>query len=103
MNTDERKSTMKSLVILLALLPGCAYRYGTGYFMNDIPVQHVPAQPPPPEPVQPEPVAQKPPCNEEAVKTTTLEVTNKLDQKAQTMTTTAVTETHESTKNPCPE
>lgn len=93
---------MKSLVALFVLLPGCAYRYGTGYFMNDLPPQQAPAAYTAPQP-EPQPVATKPPCTEEAVKTTTLEVTNKLDQKAQTMTTTAVTETHESSKNPCPE
>lgn len=89
---------------LCCLLSGCAYRYGTGYFMNDLPptsaptaYASAPATPPPVETATP-----KEPCVEEGVKTTTLEVTNQLDSKNQTIKTTAVTETHTTPPVPCP-
>jgi len=89
---------------IFVLLTGCAYRYGAGYFIG-------------PEKKQPEPEdypmalptavpvassAPKEPCVEEGVKTTTLEVTNQLDSKNQTIKTTAVTETHTTPPTPCP-
>lgn len=97
---------MKLAIALCILLPGCSYRYGTGYFTNDLPPTNAPAAYPTTtaEP-QPEPVAVVPakkPCEEEGVKTTTLEVTNQLDSKNQTIKTTAVTETHTTPPVPCP-
>ena len=74
---------MKYQVLLIfALTPGCAYRYGTGYFMNDDPKPHVssPVQP------APEPI----PCPEAK---STIEVKNTLDNSTNTITTTA-TSTH---------
>ena len=100
---------MKTTTTIIAafMLTGCAYRYGTGYFMNDIPVQRRPVQQ---EVVEDQettlpvpsatPSAKPDPCPEEPVKTTTLQVTNQIDQKNQTLTTTAVTESHLSTP-PC--
>ena len=96
----------KTTIIFALMLTGCAYRYGAGYFMNDVPQQPVHVVDPPPEPeTTAQPVASaapsaKPPCHEEPVKTTTLQVTNQIDQKNQTLTTTAVTESHLSTP-PC--
>lgn len=88
------------------LLSGCAYRYGTGYFMNDLPPANAPAAYATPSAAPtPEPTAvavTKEPCVEEGVKTTTLEVTNQLDSKNQTIKTTAVTETHTTPPAPCP-
>lgn len=96
------------MIITACMLTGCAYRYGTGYFMNDIPIQRHPVQqevvadqetttPPVPSAT---PSAKPDPCQDEPVKTTTLQVTNQIDQKNQTLTTTAVTESHLS-KTPC--
>ena len=84
------------------ILTGCAYRYGTGYFTNDPVPPAVPVAYPVPtaEPATPV-VVNKEPCVEEGVKTTTLEVTNQLDSKNQTIKTTAVTETHTTTPAPC--
>lgn len=92
---------MKVCVLLPLLLGGCAYRYGTGYFMNDLPPAKAPAAYTESEPVaahQPEVVPSEKPCEDDKV--TTLEITNQLDSKNQTIKTTAVTETHE-TRKPC--
>lgn len=84
------------------MLTGCSYRYGTGYFANDPPPPVPVAYPvPATEPATPV-VVNKEPCVEEGVKTTTLEVTNQLDSKNQTIKTTAVTETHTTPPVPCP-
>jgi len=99
---------VKAYVLLPLLLGGCSYRYGTGYFMNDLPPVKAPVAYPEPEhypmtipSASPTSVASaEPPCEEEGVKTTTLEVTNQLDNKNNTIKTTAVTETHE-TRKPC--
>lgn len=91
-------------ILLCFTLTGCAYRYGTGYFMNDLPPANAPTAYPTSEP-KPAPIASstpKEPCVEEGVKTTTLEVTNQLDSKNQTIKTTAVTETHTTPPTPCP-
>lgn len=95
---------MRNMTILMTLLlTGCAYRYGTGYFIagdkkppepEDYPMT-IPSSAPVIASAEP-----KIPCDEEGVKTTTLEVTNQLDSKNQTIKTTAVTETHE-TRKPC--
>lgn len=87
---------------LCIMLAGCSYRYGTGYFVND-PPPSVPVAYPVPTVESTTPIAvNKEPCVEEGVKTTTLEVTNQLDSKNQTIKTTAVTETHSAPPVPCP-
>lgn len=96
---------MKIYYTIPFLLTGCAYRYGTGYFLGgETPKQPEPEHYPMTIPSStPQPTASagpKIPCDTEGVKTTTLEVTNQLDSKNQTIKTTAVTETHE-TRNPC--
>ena len=96
----------KTTIIFALMLTGCAYRYGAGYFMNDVLQRPVHVVDPLLEPeTTAQPVASaapsaKPPCPEEPVKTTTLQVTNQIDQKNQTLTTTAVTESHIS-NSPC--
>lgn len=84
------------------LLAGCTYRYGTRSFVVDGRKEpepdHYPMTLPSAEPV----ATSKAPCTEEGVKTTKLEVTNKIDSVNQTLTTTAVTETHVAPPDPCP-
>ena len=82
------------IMLLCCLLSGCSYRYGTGYFSNDIPPATAPAAYPVAT-AQPEPVAKKQ-CDGE--KTTKLEVVNKLDSKNQTLTTD-VTETRSASES----
>ena len=95
---------MKIYYAIPFLLTGCAYRYGAGYFIGPEKKQPEPEDYPMTiASATPQPTASaevKPPCDTEGVKTTTLEVTNQLDSKNQTIKTTAVTETHE-TRNPC--
>ncbi|NBZ95432.1 MAG: hypothetical protein EBR40_03245 [Proteobacteria bacterium] len=84
----------------LVLVTGCAYRYGTGYFMNDVPV-HAPPATVPVAPPDPPPVASAEPAEEDCEQMLEkLEVTNKLDSKNNTITTTAVTK-HERSRR-CP-
>ena len=91
----------KTIIFIMCSLTGCAYRYGTGYFMNDVPVH----RPPPPQEEAPEPTAQPVasadpiPCSEETIEK--LEVTNKLDSKNNTITTTAVTSHTHDRSTPC--
>ena len=94
---------MKYQLIIPLLLTGCAYRYGTGYFISNDKKPPEPEDYPmtiPAPSASPSAVVEEIPCNEEGVKTTTLEVTNQLDSKNNTIKTTAVTETHE-TRKPC--
>lgn len=80
-------------------LTSCAYRYGTGYFMNDVPVR--PPQPAVTAESDPQPQASAEPPSEDCEQVLEqLEVTNKLDSKNNTITTTAVTK-HERSKR-CP-
>lgn len=71
------------VLFLLVITPGCAYRYGTGYFMNDDAktLATTSTVHPTPEPI---------PCPEAK---STIEVKNTLDNKTNTITTTA-TSTH---------
>lgn len=85
----------------LVLVTGCAYRYGTGYFMNDVPVHRPPTVPTETPDPPPAPVASSEPTEEDCEQVLEkLEVTNKLDSKNNTITTTAVTK-HERSKR-CP-
>ena len=69
---------MKAFILFL-LLSGCTYRYDTGSFANDAHVySHAPAVPVTYEPI---------PCPESTSK---IEVTNKLNNETNTITTTAV-------------
>lgn len=81
--------------MLCLILQGCAYRYGAGYFIagEEVPPEAPVAYATSPQPSSPPPPQTPPPCKDDGVKKTTLEVVNKIDQKTQTMTTTAVTET----------
>lgn len=92
-----------AIPFMLCLLSGCAYRYGAGYFIGGD--KHPEPEDYPMTLPTAVPVASSPPkepCVEEGVKTTTLEVTNQLDSKNQTIKTTAVTETHTTPPVPCP-
>ena len=83
------------------ILSGCAYRYGTGYFMNDVPVHRPPPVPTETPDPPPPPVASAEPTEDDCEQVLEqLEVTNKLDSKNNTITTTAVTK-HERSKR-CP-
>jgi len=83
-------------MILIMSLTGCAYRYGAGYFIaND--------QPPVAQPVPQEtqPIASAEPIEEDCEQVIEqLEVTNRLDNKNNTITTTAVTKRDRTTKCP---
>ena len=69
-------------------LTGCSYRYDLGRFeANSVPKP------------EPEPAHEKP-C-EDPVQTTSLQVTTKLDEANQTVTTNAVSETHKTQQEPC--
>ena len=81
---------MKALIILTLLLPGCAYRYGAGYFIandkKEPEPEHYPMSLPSTTAATSEPI----PCPESK---STIEVKNTLDNKTNTITTTA-TSTH---------
>lgn len=72
----------KMLIAVFVCLPACSYRYGIGYFTNDIP----PATMPVAYPQTPAPPADACSGDEEEK----LIVTNKLDSKSQTIETTAI-------------
>jgi hypothetical protein len=78
--------------ILILSLTGCSYRYGAGYFaVNEQQPAPVTSQQIPP----PEPVAED--CEQTIEQ---LEVTNKLDNTNNTITTTAVTKRDRTRKCP---
>jgi len=87
---------MKTIIVLALLLPGCAYRYGTGYFIagdkKEPEPDHYPMTLPSAAATAPEPI----PCPEAK---STIEVKNTLDSKTNTITTTA-TSTH-TRADPC--
>lgn len=89
---------------ILVLLTGCAYRYGAGYFIANDKKLPEPEDYPMTLPTAVPVASNSPrePCAEEGVKTTKLEVVNKIDHANQTLTTTAVTETHTTPPAPCP-
>lgn len=81
--------------ILIVSLMGCSYRYGAGYFaVNEQPTQQSVSVNPQPA-VAAEPIAED--C-EQVIEQ--LEVTNKLDNKNNTITTTAVTKRDRTSKCP---
>lgn len=82
---------MKKLTFFCAMLFGCSYRYDLGRF------EPTTVESPPPAPVK----IVTTPCEETGVKTTSLQVTTKLDEANQTVTTNAITETHETPSKPC--
>jgi len=75
-------------LLLCFALTGCTYRYDLGRFeANSVP--------------KPDPTpAHDKPC-EDPVQTTSLQVTTKLDETNQTVTTNAVSETHRTQQEPC--
>lgn len=92
-------------LLLFVLVTGCTYRYGTGYFTNDVPAQSPPAAQPVTTTVTqhdyaPVPVTTAEPAEDCEQMLEKLEVTNKLDSKNNTITTTAVTK-HERSRR-CP-
>lgn len=80
---------MKLIILSFCFaLTGCSYRYDLGRFeANSVPKP------------EPEPAHEKP-C-EDPVQTTSLQVTTKLDEANQTVTTNAVSETHKTQQEPC--
>jgi hypothetical protein len=81
---------MKYCCLLLLNLLGCTYRYDLGRFeANSVPKQ---------DPVV---TRQTSPCEDPNVETTSLQVTTKLDETNQTVTTNAISETHKSTSVDC--
>ncbi len=82
--------------ILIVSLTGCSYRYGAGYFALN---EQAPA--PQPSATNPQPIATAVPVEEDCEQVIEqLEVTNKLDNKNNTITTTAVTKRDRSRKCP---
>lgn len=94
------KNMMRFLIPAILLTSGCAYRYGAGYFIaNDRkepePDHYTMTLP------SAEPVASAVPVDEDCEQVIEqLEVTNKLDNKNNTITTTAVTKRDRSRKCP---
>jgi hypothetical protein len=83
---------MKLVIALLSCfaLTGCSYRYDLGRFeANSVPKP------------DPEPAHEKPCEDPVQVQTTSLQVTTKLDEANQTVTTNAVSETHKTQQEPC--
>ena len=83
---------MKYAILFSLVLPGCTYRYDLGRFeANSVPNS---------DPEPPRVVSQEQPC-EDDVQTTSLQVTTKLDEANQTVTTNAISETHKVPVKPC--
>jgi len=86
---------MRKSILFCFMLCGCSYRYDLGRF------EPATAETPAPVVVPTSTKIIASPCEEAGVKTTSLQVTTKLDESNQTVTTNAVTETHETPSKPC--
>jgi|GEM_PF-6120788 len=91
---------MQKILLILTLVTGCAYRYGAGYFVANEKKEPEPDHYPMTLPTS-QPVAAAEPAEEDCEQVIEqLEITNKLDNKNNTITTTAVTKRDRSRKCP---